>query len=251
MLRNLIHWGVCLGFIMCCMKSNLSASGWTCVGSDMCMVDSPPEELFFTQGNSSIKLELANPLRPLTSEEISIIGYFKAIMNDAANAVYDIAMQLLIKHESMDVCEKKTQLGKFLNSCAKDFVAYTFKMFQRDYVLLCQAYIFYMKTKSPNDSLFISYTQKAFNLAEAHEDEPLRMCVIDFFLDRLTTGVGHFIARKIIDSELALAKDQRFLHAVILRYSPTSPPPVYQEAVQSLSKSSIHESSPPPYTTSE
>ncbi|MDP3640914.1 MAG: hypothetical protein Q8R43_00550, partial [Alphaproteobacteria bacterium] len=66
---------------------------------------------------------------------------------------------------------------------------------------LWQSYVVCLRVRSANDPLFISTAQKAFNLADAHEDEARGTFVVEFFLDKLTTQVGKFVAKKIIDSE--------------------------------------------------
>ncbi len=254
MLRYLIHWVMCLGFILGYKVGDLSASEWTCVGSDTPngMIEPFTQELFLTHDQITIKLESANPFLRLASEEVSIEGYSKACAESNASDIYDIAMQLLIIQDEMVACDQKNTLGIFLTSCAKDFAEYTTRMFQRDYVLLWQSYIFFMKVRCANDPLFISTAQKAFNLADAHEDDARGTFVVEFFLDNLTTQVGQFVAKKIINSELTGAQDPRFLQRVVLvfqsRYAPRLP--AYKEAVQTLSQC-LHQDSPPPYTEPE
>ena len=183
MLRYLIHWGVCLGFILGCKGQELSAAEWTCVGLDTPngMIEPFTQELFLTHGHGSIKFESVNPLQGFTSQKVSMEDYSRACEESNASDIYDIAMQLLIIHDAMVACDHKNTLGIFLTSCAKDFAEYTTQVFQRDYVLLWQSCIFYMKVRSANDPLFIRHAQKAFDLADVHEDAERVMFVLNFF----------------------------------------------------------------------
>lgn len=72
------------------------------------------------------------------------------------------------------------------------------------------------------------------------------MFVLNFFLDKLITNVGQFVAKKMIASELRNAQNPRFLERVVLVFQSRSAPslPAYQEAVKSLP-------SPPSYTEPE
>jgi hypothetical protein len=257
LLRYLIRWMMCLGCIVYCNERDVfAADPWTYGLGYLSLdefVDSITEDkavktVYLTQSNKSIKLESANPIKQISSQDLSEEGYLTAVQDDDVSSMHDIALRLLVKHDAMIDSPEKHQLMVLLRSFGPDLVDLTIYKFQRDYVILWQAYVFYMKTvHHASDPFFISYSQKAFNLADIHEDEIRAMFVTELFLDRFTTDFGGFIARQIIDSELKQAVDPRFLQSVQCFFDNQTriAPPPYYDAVQTLQKA------PPAYHPTE
>ena len=254
---------MCLGCIVYCNKRDVfAADPWTYglwsvenlerLGESI-IADNAVAEGFLTQGNHSINLESANPIRQVSSQDLSEEGYLTAVHDDDVSSMHDIALRLLVKHDAMIDSLDKHTLREFLTSSAQDLIERTIRVFQRDYVILWQAYVFYMKAiRYASDHFFISYAQKAFNLAEVHEDEMRTIFVVELFLDRVTIDFGDFVARQIIDSELKQAIDPRFIQSVrCLSDNQTRlAPPPYQVAVQTLQEQTLQKA-PPPYRSPE
>lgn len=252
-MRYLTRWVICLGGLIYCNVGGVSAADSLRYGldylnlNDMVTSITADDELRavkLTLGDVSVSVESANPIRRVVSKNISTEGYSAAVTEEDVSLIHDIAMRLLVNYEAGGIAHKKAELGKFLGLRVDAVVESAKQNFQRDYIILWQAYVFYMKmVPSINKSFFFSYSQKAYNLANAHEDENRATFVVKLFLDRLTANVGNFIAKEIIDTELKNTNNPGFLKRVSsllesFGHRMKFALPTYQAAVETL---------PPPY----
>jgi hypothetical protein len=208
----------------------------------------PEEEKFSLKcGFLFVKFESAKPTKQILSKNLSIVDYWAAVRDDDTRLTHDIAMHLLNKYEAMEDSEKKQLLKTFLISSTSQIVWIAKQNFQRDYILLWQAYVFYMKmVRHGGDKFFISSSQNAFALADVHGDQLRAAFAVELFLDKLTASFGAYPARQIIVSELHHDGYLRFKQKVVWLWEsrhrplhiPFSPPPTYEDALGTIGKSS-------------
>jgi hypothetical protein len=212
------------------------------------------KKILLTSNFLSVEIESAKPIKRISSKSVSAEDFLTALKDDDASSSHDIALRLLAKYDAMSDSDEKCNLRVFLTEVARDVVRIAQNALQRDYVLLWQAYVFYIKmVRHASDSFFISYSQQAFNLAEVHGDGVRTAFVAELFLDKLTESFRDFIALKVIADELhhdgCLRLKQTVTHLwggrhrllpipIPIPTPTTPPPPSYHDALEALGGSS-------------